>query len=271
MRTDDGGTAERFPRLSELVRSALLRPGPAAVLRRRVEPALMTHRLLSAGLALVGRPRRLEVALIYVLGPLARPPAPRPLATGVWIDVTPALLDHIGGPGWEWPVSDGSVWSDGAEARLVLDFDGSGGRDLVFQFLLGDEAHLSPNPSIAVLVNGRPVEGWHLGPEPEQGPRTLRVPAWLVDWCRPLEVVFRPHEAFSPRTPCRCPGRPSSHPPPARAPDRRRSGRRQWLDAKEPALEGQHVELPLRILAERGQVLDGRQRAPCRDTAALGA
>jgi len=205
-RTDDGGVAERVPRLSELVRATLLRSGAGAVLRRRVEPDLVARPALSTTLALLGRPRRVEVALLRMLGPLSRPPQVRALATGQWIDVTPALLDHIGGPGWEWPEPDGAVWSDGAEARLLLNIDVSGRRDLIIQFLLGAHAHLSPNPSIAVLVNGRPVDGWQLGPEPERVARRVRVPAWLVDWCRPLEIVFKPHRAFDPRARDGAPG-----------------------------------------------------------------
>ena len=201
-----GPSANGAPRINELVRTALVQAGggsgplgrAAAVRRRRVEPNLVARPALSTTLALLGRPRRAEVAALRLWGPLTRSD-PRTLPTGEWIAITPELLDAIGGPGWSWPAPDGGgVWTDGSEARLALDIGPVTGRDLVLGFELGTSAHHSPNPSVELRVNGRALETWQLGPEPEPGPRHVAVPAWLADWCRPMEMVLRPVRAFEP-------------------------------------------------------------------------
>jgi len=169
------------------------------VVRRRVEPDLVTRPALSTVLALLGRRRRLEVAALRLWGPLTRSANAHVVTTGKWIDITPELLDAIGGPGWSWPAPDGGgMWTDGAEARLALDLGAVRGRDVVIGFLLGSETHHSPNPAVQVRVNGRSLEMWQLGPDPELGPRYFRVPAWLADWCRPMELVLRPLGRFDP-------------------------------------------------------------------------
>jgi hypothetical protein len=207
-----------FPRLSELVRSAAVHgveahPLRAAqdVLRRRIEPALCRHPVVSTALALAGRPRRVEVATLRGVGPLARPPAPRPLRPGEWVDLTTACaLDRVAGAGWSWPMPDG-VWTDGAEARLALDTTVPRGRPLALEFRFGDDVDRSPNPRAVVLVNGRPLAEWRFGTDDEYAPARLAVPAWLGDWCRPIDVAIRPRDPFAPARRDRGPGdaRPS--------------------------------------------------------------
>jgi hypothetical protein len=201
-----GPHASAAPRRNELVRTVVMHTGGratplaavGAVVRRRVEPGLAARPVLSTALATLGRKRRAEVAALRLFGPLTGS-SDGPIPTGEWLDVTPALLDRIGGSGWSWPVPDGGgMWTDGAAARLALDVGEVRDRDVVLGFLLGTDAHHSPNPGVQLLVNGRGLEGWQLGPDPEPGPRHARVPAWLVDWCRPLQVVMRPFGPFDP-------------------------------------------------------------------------
>ena len=203
-----------FPRLSELLRTAAVHGGEARrplqaakeVLRRRIEPALCRHPVLSAALALAGRPRRIEVAALRVLGPLARPPAPLALRPGEWVELTTACaLDRVAGAGWSWPMPDG-VWTDGAEARLALDTAIPCGRPLALEFRFGDDAHRSPNPHAFVLVNGRPLAEWRFGTSGEYTPRRLAIPVWLGDWCRPIDVAIRPQQPFVPANRDRGPG-----------------------------------------------------------------
>jgi hypothetical protein len=173
--------------------------GIGILLRRRIEPSLCAHPLLSAGLALVGRPRRVEVAALRGLGPLARPPTPRPLRPGEWVDLTTAGgLDRVAGAGWSWPMPEG-VWTDGAEARLALDIAVPAGRPLALEFRFGDDAQQSPNARAVVLVNGRPLAEWMFGTSSEHTPQRLAIPAWLSDWCRPIDVAIRPLQPFMPR------------------------------------------------------------------------
>jgi len=197
------------PRLSEQLRTVLVqgaearRPlhGAVTLLRRRVEPSLCARPVLSAGLALLGRPRRVEVAAMRWFGPFARPPTRGALAPDEWVDLTTADgVDRVAGPGWSWPMPEG-VWSDGAEARLALDIAIPRGRALALEVVFGDHAHLSPNPRAAVLVNGRPVIHWTFGVGPEHTPALVPIPAWLADWCRPIDVAFRVLPPFSPRRP----------------------------------------------------------------------
>ena len=42
-----------------------------------------------------------------------------------------------------------------------------------------------------LLVNARPVLTWTFGVGPAHAPTEVRIPAWLADWCRPLDVAFR--------------------------------------------------------------------------------
>ncbi len=218
-RTETGTIRGRsFPRLSELARAAAVhgdetRPIRAArdMFRRRIEPALCRYPAVSAALALVGRPRRIEVAALRGLGPFARPPAPRALRPGEWIELTTAAaLDRVAGSGWSWPMLDG-VWTDGAEARLALDTTVPRGRQLAIEFRFGDDAHRSPNPRAVVLVNGRPLAEWRFGSSGDYTPPRLDVPGWLGDWCRPIDVVIRPQQPFAPARRDRGPGdaRPS--------------------------------------------------------------
>jgi Uncharacterised nucleotidyltransferase len=213
--TETGAIGGRsFPRLSELARAAAVHGFEARhplrtaadVLRRRVEPALCRHRALSVALALTGRPRRIEVAALRGFGPLARPPAPRALRPGEWVDLTTACaLDHVAGAGWSWPMPDG-VWTDGAEARLSLDTAVPRGRPLVLEFRFGPDVHRSPNPRAVVLVNGRPLTEWRFGSSGEYTPPRLDIPAWLGDWCRPIDVVIRSQQPFVPARRDRGPG-----------------------------------------------------------------
>jgi SAM-dependent methyltransferase len=205
---NEGRIARRFPRTGELVRVALAQgmsvshplAGARAMVRRCVEPDCVHRPVVSAPLALLGRPRRMEVALVRVGGPLGRPPASRRFSTGTWIDLASAgMLDMVGGPGWAWPEPDRSgVWADGAEAKLVLDVDALPGSDLLLSFLLGSTPRVGWSHSVRVSVNGRPLIEWDLARSPEREPRRVEVPAWLAGWCRPLEVTFRPRYQADP-------------------------------------------------------------------------
>jgi hypothetical protein len=219
-RTDSGTMFGRtFPRLSELVRAGVVQGvdarhpvrGVGILLRRRVEPGLCARPMLSTGLALVGRPRRVEVAALRGFGPLARPPAAGVLGLGEWADLTTAGgLDRVAGAGWSWPMPEG-VWTDGAEARLALDIAVPRGRPLVVEFRFGDDARYSPNAHAIVHVNGRPLAEWRFGTVSEYTPDGLAIPAWLADWCRPIDVAIRPLQPFMPRNRLSGPGdiRPS--------------------------------------------------------------
>jgi hypothetical protein len=208
--TETGRVLGRGSRwLSKYLRAALVQGidsrhpvhGVGAVLRRRVEPSLCARPVLSAGLALLGRPRRAEVAAMRWLGPFARPPTPGTLAPDEWVDLTTVKgLDRVAGPGWSWPMPDG-VWTDGAEARLALDIAIPRGRPLALEVAFGDHAHLSPNPRVVVLLNGRPVIQWTFGAGSEHVPSRVPIPAWLADWCRPVDVAFRVLPPFAPRPP----------------------------------------------------------------------
>ena len=177
--------------------------GTKAMVRRCVEPHCVRRPLVSAPLALLGRPRRLEVAVTRIGGPLSRPPAPRPFPNGTWLDLCSApMLDIVGGPGWAWPEPDGSgIWADGAEARLVLDVETPRDGDLVLTFLLGTAPRADPPPPVEVWVNGRPLTVWAPAQTASAGPWRVTVPAWLAAWCHPLEVTLRPRRdlAGSPR------------------------------------------------------------------------
>lgn len=186
------------------LRAALARPvslrrpvaSTRALLGRQVEPGCVRHPVASTVLALAGRPRRVEVPIIRAAGPLARPPRGRRLPVGVWIEVaTGSMLDVVGGPGWAWPEPSGSgVWAEGSEARLVLAFERGRGQPVVLDVLLGSNARFCPNRSVVVSVNARPVAEWELEAGGE-GPYTIKIPAWLADWCDPLEITFRPGPA----------------------------------------------------------------------------
>jgi hypothetical protein len=218
--TETGTIAGRtFPRLSELVRSALVHGRGARdplrrlrrVAQRRIEPGLCAHPLLSAVLALFGRPRRVEVLALRVSGPLGRPPALRAVHPGQWLELTTAgVVDRVAGPGWSWPTADG-VWTDGADARLALDVAAPRGRPLALEFRFGRDASRSPNPCALVLVNGRPLTEWRFGAGSRYTPQRLSIPAWLADWCRPIDVAIRPVLPFTPESRDRGPGdaRPS--------------------------------------------------------------
>jgi len=204
-------TSARAPvrrQASELVRAAVVNGvslrhalrGANAIARRRFEPSLRRSPVLGSLPALSPRLRRLEVGWIRRFGPIARPPAPAPVPRGTWIDLTDAhWRAAVAGPGWSWPELDGGgIWADGSEARLVLDVDIPRGEDVLLEFELGRHADVSPNPFVTVFVNARPVTGWELEAHSERGPRRVEIPAWLADWCRPIEVTFRPREAFDP-------------------------------------------------------------------------
>jgi hypothetical protein len=218
--TESGAVAgHSFPRLSELVRSALVHgvvarqplQGARRVLRRRAEPGLCTHPTLNAALALFGRPRRAEVLILRGLGPIGRPPASRSLSPGEWVELTSAgALDRVAGAGWSWPMPDG-VWTDGADARLALDAAVPRGRPLTLEFRFGPDASRSSNPRAVVLVNGRPLAEWRFEPGRPYTPSRLTIPAWLADWCRPIDVAIRPVLPFMPNRRDRGPGdaRPS--------------------------------------------------------------
>ena len=204
-------TTERAParrRVAETMRSLVVNGfgarhalgGLVATARRRIEPALRSRGPFRALPALTDRLRKVEVVRIRRLGPVARPPAPVKVLCGAWLDLDDATVRAaVAGPGWSWPQPDGGgVWADGADARLVLDVDAPPGTDVTIDVALGADAHASPNPHVTVLVNARPVTSWDLGPTPETCPRRIDVPAWLADWCRPIEVTFRPRRAFDP-------------------------------------------------------------------------
>jgi hypothetical protein len=204
-------TTERAParrRAAEAMRSLVVNGfgarhalgGLGATARRRIEPALRSRGAFSALPALTDRLRKVEVARIRRRGPVARPPAPMKVPCGTWLDLDDATVRAaVAGPGWSWPLPDGGgVWADGADARLVLDVDAPAGVDVTIDVARGEGAHVSPNPFVTVLVNARPVTSWDLGPAPETCPRRIDVPAWLTDWCRPIEVTFRPRRAFDP-------------------------------------------------------------------------
>jgi hypothetical protein len=213
--TETGAVLGRtFPRLSELVRAVVVHgvearhplQGIGILLRRRIEPSLCAHPLLSTGLALAGRPRRVEVAALRGLGPLGRPPTPRALRPGEWVDLTTASgLDRVAGAGWSWPMQEG-VWTDGAEARLALDIAVPHGQPLALEFCFGDDAQHSRNARVIVFVNGRPLAEWRFGAGPEHTPQRLAIPSWLGDWCRPVDVAIRPLRPFMPRNRDRGPG-----------------------------------------------------------------
>jgi hypothetical protein len=103
------------------------------------------------------------------------------------------------------------VWTDGAEARLALDIAVPRGRPLVVEFRFGDDARHSPNAHAIVHVNGRPLAEWRFGTVSEYTPDGLAIPAWLADWCRPIDVAIRPLQPFAPRNRLSGPGdiRPS--------------------------------------------------------------
>jgi hypothetical protein len=214
-RTDTGTIFGRtFPRLSELVRAGVVHGvnarhpvrGMGILLRRRVEPGLCSHPVLSTGLAFVGRPRRVEVAALRGLGPLARPPTAGVLPPGEWVDLrTAGGLDRVAGAGWSWPMPEG-VWTDGAEARLALDIAVPKGQPLVLELRFGDDARRSPNARVIVRVNGRPLAEWRFGTGSEHTPERLAIPAWLADWCRPIDVAIRPLQPFMPRNRLNAPG-----------------------------------------------------------------
>jgi hypothetical protein len=220
--TETGTVGDRsFPRLSELLRATAVHAGDARhplravedVARRRVEPSLCRHPVLSTALAIAGRPRRIEVAALRVLGPLARPPAPLALRPGEWLELTTAsALDRVAGAGWSWPMPDG-VWTDGAEARLSLDTTIPRGEPLALEFRFGADRHRSPNPRAVVLVNGRRLTEWRFGRDDAIAPHRLAIPAWLGDWCRPIDVAIRPRHPFMPAERDRNPGdaRPAVH------------------------------------------------------------
>ena len=202
------------PRLSELARAAAVHgvearhplKGGRTLLRRRVEPSLCAHPALSAGLALIGRPRRIEVAALRALGPLARPPAPCTMRSDEWVELTTAAaLDRVAGAGWSWPMPDG-VWTDGAESRLAIDIAVPRGRPFVVEFRFGEDAPESPNARAMVLVNGRPLAEWRFDTKPAYTPHRLAVPGWLGDWCRPIDLAIRPLQPFMPRNRRRGPG-----------------------------------------------------------------
>jgi len=197
----DDASPQRAPAVMHLIREGMARQvspqhpvsSARALVARGVEPSCTRHRLVSTALGMAGRPRLFEAALIRLGGPIARPPKSRKLPPGVWIDVgTGAMLDIVGGPGWAWPQPGGSgVWAEGAEARLVLDLDLPDGEEVALQFLLGPFVYFCPNPSVIVSVNARPLAEWDLRAG-DPGPKTVEVPGRLVDWCRPIEITFRP-------------------------------------------------------------------------------
>jgi len=197
------GKVHPFPRASEVVRTLLvhgLERHPLRALstlrRRRIEPDLCSHPVGSTALALIGRPRRVEAAALRAFGPLARPPVGGRLGVGQWVELTTGdALDRVAGAGWTWPTAEG-IWSDGAEPRFALDVELPRGRPLELEFQFGDDAHHSPNPRVMLLVNARPVLTWTFGVGPEHAPTEVRIPAWLADWCRPLDIAFRPMRPF---------------------------------------------------------------------------
>jgi hypothetical protein len=210
------GSTTPAPRVRELLRTSAVQTrgvrnpiaATKAVLRRRVEPALVARRALSTGLALAGHPRRAEVLALRFFGPITRA-GDGSFPIGEWVSVTPALLDGIGGPGWSMPEPDeGGVWTDGAEARLSLDLDAPKGTAFVLHFDFGPEAWRTPNAYVEARVNGRALQTWLLaeGHDHAHGPWHVDVPAWLADWCRPLEVVLRSRRPFDPSSRNGAPG-----------------------------------------------------------------
>ena len=91
------------------------------------------------------------------------------------------------------------VWTDGADARLALDIAVPKGQPLVLEFRFGDDARRSPNARVIVRVNGRPLAEWRFDTGSEYTPERLSIPAWLADWCRPIDVAIRPPQPFIPR------------------------------------------------------------------------
>jgi len=192
-----------FPRVGEHVRTATLHAAGASPLtgvrtfaRRRVEPSLWRNRWLGTAVRLSGSPRRAQVFALRQFGPLARPPAAAPLAPGEWLVLNSgAAIDRVAGPGWSWPFDDGA-WAEGTEARLVIDAPVPRGRDVTLEFAGGDQTADAPTPFVRVFVNERPVADWDVRHTFAGGPVRVSVPAWLADWCWPLEVAFRPVETF---------------------------------------------------------------------------
>jgi hypothetical protein len=98
------------------------------------------------------------------------------------------------------------VWTDGTEARLALDTTVPRGRPLAVEFRFGADVHRSPNPRAVVLVNGLPLAEWRFDSDDDYAPPRLDVPAWLGDWCRPIDVAIRPQQPFVPARRDRGPG-----------------------------------------------------------------
>jgi hypothetical protein len=198
--------ASTLPRVAAQVRSLTLHgvggrgtlPALRAFARRRIEPSLWRHPVFGAAITVAGRPRRAQAMALRYLGPLSRPPEAGPLVLGEWLDLGRGeSLDRVAGSGWCWP-ERGFVWAEGVEARLVIDAPVPAGQGLTLEFEPAGETLLSPTPNVTVFVNERPVADWDARHVVADGPISVDVPAWLVDWCRPLEVTFRTREVWPP-------------------------------------------------------------------------
>lgn len=112
--------------------------------------------------------------------------------TDGWWDLSDGpTADSLCGPGWSFPEPEQGVWSDGAEARLLVPCRGAASVEVELQVLA---RHGGPRRSVAVRIDGRVVRTIEATAEPDW-PQVviLALPAADV-----AEVAFVIHEPARP-------------------------------------------------------------------------
>jgi hypothetical protein len=164
---------------------------PVGTIKSGIRPDLsvVRHRRLYRLWEWLGRRATMERLILRFCGPFSKPPR-RPTKGRLEYDLRDCtVIDEIGGPGWGWPEPEHTCfWSDQADNRLLVDLPAV--QDYLVILSLSDAAKGSPNPQIAVYLNGRLAR--HLDLRTENHMKfTLLVPGSVL-FGRWLELSFRP-------------------------------------------------------------------------------
>lgn len=162
-----------------------LLPAARAALDQRLDAQLVRSRGAWAFYVATGRRACVERLVRRLRGPMARTVG-QPLEAGAdgWWDLADGVtVDALCGPGWSFPEAELGVWSDGAEARLVVPCRGATMLEVDTQVLA---RFGGPPRSVEVRLAGRLLHRLEAGDQPAW-PRVIALP--LPD-ANEVEVAF---------------------------------------------------------------------------------
>lgn len=190
----EGQPARRRRALAERRRGGVgLLPAARSAVAERLDAGLARSPRQWCCYVATGRHARVERVLRRVAGPLASTvvAAVEPGDDGWWDLSDGPTVDSLCGPGWSFPEPEQGVWSDGAEARLLVPCRGAATLEMELQVLA---RYGGPRRSVEVRIDGRAVRTIEATAEPDW-PQvvSLVLPATDV-----AEVAFVIHDPARP-------------------------------------------------------------------------